>query len=593
MTFKARKTKPEKGNKYYNTKGNGGYSDAIKGKPTDADCDVLSNCVGYAYGRFNEIGDYGYCKYLKPVNAENFIQYKGDLKTGDVPEVGACMVWRKGATLSGSDGAGHVAIVEEVQNGKQVLTSESNYGAEAFVSRIRNNSNGRWGMGSDYTFLGFIYNPAVSGSEADKNKTPLKYSVGDIVDFDGNTHYKSSYATSGTTCKPGVAKITLTANGEAHPYHLVFVKDGGSNVYGWVNEKDIAGIHNENKKSPGTSDGFTNSSLVSYTRYSPNHSGQRTEPITRITPHCVVGQLSVESLGNVVCNPNRQASCNYGIGKDGRVALYVDEKNRSWCSSSEHNDQRAITIECASDLTEPFAFNDTVYNRLIDLCVDICKRYGKKKLLWLGGKGSTQADKNACENYKVASDEMILTAHRFYANKSCPGDWAYSRFGDIAAKVTARLGGETVKDDGNKSEISSEISVGSVVKISENAVYFNGKPVPNWVKETKWVVAEVSGERVVINKSEDGTRSIMSPINKKYLTVCSPSVDSVTPYKVQVTVSALNIRKGAGTNYPVVGQIKDKGIYTIVAEAYGSGATKWLKLKSGVGYIASDYTKKI
>ena len=102
MAFKMRTSKPEAGNKYYISKANGGYSDAIKGSPTDKDCDVLSNCVGYAYGRFNEIGGYGYCKYLRPVNAENFIQYKGtSLKTGQTPKLGACMVWQKGATLKG------------------------------------------------------------------------------------------------------------------------------------------------------------------------------------------------------------------------------------------------------------------------------------------------------------------------------------------------------------------------------------------------------------------------------------------------------------------------------------------------------------
>ena len=130
MAFKMRTSKPEAGNKYYITKANGGYSDAIKGSPTDKDCDVLSNCVGYAYGRFNEIGGYGYCKYLRPVNAENFIQYKGtSLKTGQTPKLGACMVWQKGATLNGSDGAGHVAIVEKVVSDTEVYTSESGWGS--------------------------------------------------------------------------------------------------------------------------------------------------------------------------------------------------------------------------------------------------------------------------------------------------------------------------------------------------------------------------------------------------------------------------------------------------------------------------------
>lgn len=179
--------------------------------------------------------------------------------------------------------------------------------------------------------------------------------------------------------------------------------------------------------------GYTNSSLVSYTKLSPNHSGQRTHSIDRITPHCVVGQCSVETLGNIFYPTSRQASCQYGIGADGRVGMYVEEKNRSWCSSSNANDQRAITIECASDTTHPYAFKDVVYNKLIELCVDICKRNGKNKLIWLGDKDKTLA-------YEPKSGEMILTVHRWFANKSCPGDWMYARMGDLASKVTARLG---------------------------------------------------------------------------------------------------------------------------------------------------------
>ena len=177
---------------------------------------------------------------------------------------------------------------------------------------------------------------------------------------------------------------------------------------------------------------YTNSSMVSYTKLSPNHSGQRTHGIDRITPHCVVGQCSVETLGNIFLPTSKQASCNYGIGVDGRVGMYVEEKNRSWCSSSAANDQRAITIECASDNTEPYAFKDVVYQRLIELCTDICKRNGKTKLLWLGDKTKTL-------NYSPKQDEMVLTVHRWFANKSCPGDWLYARMGDLAEKVTACL----------------------------------------------------------------------------------------------------------------------------------------------------------
>ena len=135
--------------------------------------------------------------------------------------------------------------------------------------------------------------------------------------------------------------------------------------------------------------GYTNSPLVVYTKLSPNHSGQRTHSIDRITPHCVVGQLSAESICGCFTSPTRQASCNYGIGTDGRVSLCVEEKNRSWCSSSNSNDQRAVTIECASDMNEPYAMNSAVYNSLVKLCIDICKRNGKKKLLWLGDKNKT------------------------------------------------------------------------------------------------------------------------------------------------------------------------------------------------------------
>lgn len=184
---------------------------------------------------------------------------------------------------------------------------------------------------------------------------------------------------------------------------------------------------------------YTNSSMVAYTRLSPNHSGQRTHSIDRITPHCVVGQLSAESICGCFISPSRQASCNYGIGTDGKVSLCVEEKNRSWCSSSNANDQRAVTIECASDKTEPYAMNSKVYDSLIKLCTDICKRNGKRKLLWLG-------DRNKTLNYTPKSDEMVLTVHRWFANKSCPGGWLYARLGDLAAKVTAALGTEASAD---------------------------------------------------------------------------------------------------------------------------------------------------
>lgn len=177
---------------------------------------------------------------------------------------------------------------------------------------------------------------------------------------------------------------------------------------------------------------MSNSSLVNYTKLSPNHSGKRTHTIDRITPHCVVGQVSVERLGSIFAPASRKASCNYGIGSDGRVGLYCDEGNRSWCSSSNANDQRAVTIECASDTTHPYAFKEVVYNKLIDLCADICKRNGKNTLIWIN-------DKNKALNYTPKSNEMLITVHRWFANKACPGDWLMNRMSDLANKVNAKL----------------------------------------------------------------------------------------------------------------------------------------------------------
>ena len=208
---------------------------------------------------------------------------------------------------------------------------------------------------------------------------------------------------------------------------------------------------------------MSNSSLVSYTKLSPNHSGKRTQKIYMIVPHCVVGQCSVETLGAIFAPTSRQASCNYGIGSDGRVALIVDEGNRSWCTSSNWVDQRGVTIECASDATAPYAFNTTVYNKLVDLCVDICKRNGKKKLLWLGTKAKTDA-------YTPASDEMVLYVHRWTANKSCPGDWMFARMGDLATKVTKKLAGgnNTEKDTDHASKVTYPTVPFSVtVKVSD------------------------------------------------------------------------------------------------------------------------------
>ena len=174
--------------------------------------------------------------------------------------------------------------------------------------------------------------------------------------------------------------------------------------------------------------GYTNSPLVNYTRISPNRTSGRT-CIDTITIHCVVGQCSVETLGNVFAPTSKRASSNYGVGYDGRIGMYVEEKDRSWCTSSTYNDNRAITIEVASDTTGVLAVRQAAYDSLIKLVVDICKRNGIKKLVWSTDKNTRMNHLNGCN----------MTVHRDYANKSCPGEWLYSRMGQIAAAVNAKL----------------------------------------------------------------------------------------------------------------------------------------------------------
>lgn len=177
-----RTTKPTSGNKFFITKSKGGYSTCIQGSPTDSQCNVLANCVGYACGRFNEI--IGAMKYPSlNCNAENFIERAKNtygLEISSVPTLGGIMVWQKG-TLSGNDGAGHVAIVEKIIDSNTIYTSESGYGGSAFWNSTRRNTNGRWGLGSAYTFRGCIVNPAIGKVVAPTPTPSAKKSVDEVA----------------------------------------------------------------------------------------------------------------------------------------------------------------------------------------------------------------------------------------------------------------------------------------------------------------------------------------------------------------------------------------------------------------------------
>lgn len=259
---------------------------------------------------------------------------------------------------------------------------------------------------------------------------------------------------------------------------------------------------------------MSNSSLVSYTKLSPNHSGKRTKSIDTITIHCMAGNLSIESCGALFASSSRQASSNYGVGSDGRIGLYVDEGNRSWCTSSNANDQRAVTIEVANNGGAPdWPVSTQAYNALINLVADICKRNDIKKLVWSTNKSTRMNHLNGCN----------MTVHRDYAAKACPGDYLYNRHSAIAQAVNSRLGSTSGNTGGNTSS--------------------------------------------------------------------KPSGTTTTNYTVKITASDLNIRSGPGTNYSSKGFIKP-GVYTIVAESDGTGASKWGKLKSGAGWISLDYAAK-
>lgn len=191
---------------------------------------------------------------------------------------------------------------------------------------------------------------------------------------------------------------------------------------------------------------MSNSPLVDYTKISPNSSA-RTAKISKITIHHMAGNLSVESCGNVFQTTSRQASSNYGIGTDGRVGLYVDESRRAWTSSNRDNDNVAVTIEVANDGGAPdWHISDKALAKTIDLCEDICRRNGIKKLNFTGDRAGN------------------LTMHKYFANTQCPGPYLESKFQYIADEVNKRLGDHTSSEPaGDPSE--EKVSVKDVTAL--------------------------------------------------------------------------------------------------------------------------------
>lgn len=247
---------------------------------------------------------------------------------------------------------------------------------------------------------------------------------------------------------------------------------------------------------------MSNSPLVDYTRISPNKNSPRNHKIDTITIHCVVGQCTVETLGNIFAPTSRQASSNYGVGTDGKIGMYVEEKDRSWCSSNAANDNRAVTIEVASDTKHPYAVNDRAFAALLDLVTDICKRNGIKKLVWSTKKADRVNHKNGCN----------MTVHRDYANKSCPGDYLYNRHGEIAAEVNRRLGvTDTAPDAGaaqgvtvytvKKGDTLSQIAAKYGTTYQEIAAY-NGIKNPNVIRVGQKIKIPASTAPAALKKGD-------------------------------------------------------------------------------------------
>ena len=351
---------------------------------------------------------------------------------------------------------------------------------------------------------------------------------------------------------------------------------------------------------------YTNSPLVDYKKISPNRTSPRQDTIKKITIHHAAGNLSVEGIGRVFEPKTRKASSNYGIGTDGRIGLYVEEKDRAWTSSSAANDNQAVTIEVANDggAKTNWHVSDKALESLIDLCVDICKRNGIKKLNFTGNKNGN------------------LTMHCYFAATSCPGPYLKSKFPWIAEEVNKRLNPKVEKPEEDKKEetkktekktiyrirkswanaksqvgaytdlsgakkacdkagrgyyvfdesgnaiypvvtTSSSFKVGDVIKLTSGAKYTTGKSIPNWVIKSKLYVREIQGDNIVFSTLKVG--SITGVVNKKYITTSSKSTK-----KKSVTEIAKEV----------------------IAGKWGNGEDRKKKLKAA-GYDPDEVQKKV
>ena len=344
---------------------------------------------------------------------------------------------------------------------------------------------------------------------------------------------------------------------------------------------------------------MSNSSLVNYTRISPNRSIPRNHKIDRITIHHMAGNLSVETCGSVFAPSSRQASSNYGIGSDGRVGMYVEEKDRAWTSSSSANDNRAVTIEVADNAGAPnWGCSNAAMAKLVLLCADICRRNGISRLNYTGDTNGN------------------MTLHKWFANTDCPGNYLESQMPKIASEVNKLLasgattytwngatasggtsggtssGSNTTNWSGVSGTFTVEVSVSDLRIRSGAGTSYTNK---GYIQKGVYTIVEtkVAGG-YTWGKLKSGAGWIALDYTKYVRKVADGSSNnnsSSVSFKIQVNVSDLRIRSGAGTSYTNKGYIQ-KGVYTIVETKVAGGYT-WGRLKSGAGWIALDYTKRL
>lgn len=277
---------------------------------------------------------------------------------------------------------------------------------------------------------------------------------------------------------------------------------------------------------------YTNSSLVTYKKLSPNKNSPRNHKIDTITIHCMAGNLSIETCGNLFATSSKKASSNYGIGSDGRIALYVDEKDRSWCSSNAANDNRAITIEVANDGGAPdWHISDKALNSLIALVTDICKRNNIKELKW-----------NADKSLIGQVNKQNMTVHRWFAAKACPGNYLYNKHSYIAEEVNKRLG-----------VISSPL-ISTPPTTSNNTVQ-NTYSHKDFVKDVqKAILAKVDGiagnetlsKTITVSRQKNNRHAVVRPIQKYLNSIgfnCG-TVDGVAGIKFDSAVKAFQRANG-------------------------------------------------